>query len=102
MWWRNLLSINNGGGEGISNWFYDHLRREVGDEVGTLFWWDALLVEGTLKSKCMHLFYLSINKMATKSNMFLLGWGDGGNAWRWRRRLWAWEEELISECCVLF
>jgi len=22
----------------------------------------------------------------------------GGEAWKWRRRLWVWEEELLEEC----
>jgi len=30
--------------------------------------------------------------------MFALGWGEGGEAWNWRRRLLAWEEELLGEC----
>jgi len=30
--------------------------------------------------------------------MFTLGWEEGGEAWRWRRRLWAWEEDMIVEC----
>ena len=33
--------------------------------------------------------------------MFLLGWGEGDEAWRWRRRLWEWEEELLEECRLL-
>jgi len=30
--------------------------------------------------------------------MFRLGWEEGGEAWRWRRRLWAWEEDMVEEC----
>jgi len=30
--------------------------------------------------------------------MFLLGVEVGGETWQWRRRLWAWEEELVEEC----
>lgn len=30
--------------------------------------------------------------------MFLLGWGEGGETWKWRRWLRAWEEELLVEC----
>ncbi|CAJ2657271.1 unnamed protein product [Trifolium pratense] len=30
--------------------------------------------------------------------MFMLGWGAGGEAWVWRRRLRAWEEEMLGEC----
>ncbi|AES98745.1 hypothetical protein MtrunA17_Chr5g0431031 [Medicago truncatula] len=27
--------------------------------------------------------------------------GGGGEAWRWRRRLWAWKKELVAECVTL-
>ncbi|GAU46898.1 hypothetical protein TSUD_296770 [Trifolium subterraneum] len=30
--------------------------------------------------------------------MSAVGWGVGGAAWRWWRRLFAWEEELVEEC----
>jgi hypothetical protein len=30
--------------------------------------------------------------------MFALGWDEGGEARKWRRRLCAWEEELLVEC----
>ncbi|PNX70272.1 70 kDa peptidyl-prolyl isomerase, partial [Trifolium pratense] len=33
--------------------------------------------------------------------MFMQGWEAGGAAWVWRRRLWAWEEELLGECQTL-
>jgi len=33
--------------------------------------------------------------------MSSLGWGDGGEAWVWRRRLLAWEAELVGECMTL-
>jgi hypothetical protein len=33
--------------------------------------------------------------------MFELGVGEGGNAWRWRRRMWDWEEEMVGECRIL-
>ena len=33
--------------------------------------------------------------------MFDLGWDEGGEAWKWRRRLRAWEEELLVECRLL-
>lgn len=32
------------------------------------------------------------------ANMYLLGWGVDGEAWKWCRRLFAWEEELVREC----
>jgi len=33
--------------------------------------------------------------------MFLLGWEDGEEAWRWRRSLWVWEEEMLAACRAL-
>jgi len=33
--------------------------------------------------------------------MFELGWEEGGEAWRWRRRLWTWEEEMLEACRLL-
>ena len=32
------------------------------------------------------------------ADMCALGWEVGGEAWRWRRRLWMWEEEMLEEC----
>lgn len=57
--------------------------------------------EGILKDKFNRLFYLSDNKLTTEADMFLLGCGDGGEAWKCCRRLLAWEEELGRECCEL-
>jgi hypothetical protein len=33
--------------------------------------------------------------------MYALGWDEEGEAWKWRRRLWVWEEELVEECRTL-
>ncbi|PNX61064.1 helicase-like protein, partial [Trifolium pratense] len=33
--------------------------------------------------------------------MFDSGWGADGEAWVWRRRLRAWEEESLRECQLL-
>ncbi|KEH24042.1 hypothetical protein MTR_7g102890 [Medicago truncatula] len=47
------------------------------------------------------LFTLVENKNATVANLFSLGLMHGGEGWRWRCRLWAWEEELLEECRTL-
>jgi len=33
------------------------------------------------------------------AEMYSLGWGEDGESWKWRRRLLAWEEEKVRECC---
>lgn len=30
-----------------------------------------------------------------------LDWGEGGETWKWRRRLLAWGKELLEECKTL-
>jgi hypothetical protein len=44
------------------------------------------------------LFELFDNKSITVAHLFSLGVGHMGGAWQWRRRLWAWEEELLEDC----
>jgi hypothetical protein len=78
VWWNNLLTIQRGDGEGVGRWFTEHIRREVGDGMETLFWWDPWLKGGILKDRFSCLFYLSDNKLATVAGMFLLGWWEGG------------------------
>jgi len=45
------------------------------------------------------LFDLSVFKGESVFDMFQLGWGEEGEAWR--RRLFAWEEELVRELILL-
>ncbi|MCI28870.1 YIPF1-like protein, partial [Trifolium medium] len=41
------------------------------------------------------------DKDVTVANMYRLGWDLGGNGWRWRRRLFAWEEQMWGGCCTI-
>ena len=47
------------------------------------------------------LFELSVCKGVSVLEMSQLGWGEGGEAWRWRRRLFVWEEEMVGELILL-
>jgi len=47
------------------------------------------------------LFVLDENKSFKVATVHELGWEEGGICWRWTRRLWAWEEELLKECRAL-
>jgi len=33
--------------------------------------------------------------------IFSLGWREGGEAWKWWRLLFAWEEEMVDECKII-
>ncbi|PNX83053.1 hypothetical protein L195_g039091 [Trifolium pratense] len=51
-----------------------------------------------LHKRFKRLFDLAENKSASVAEMFMQGWGSGGEVWAWRRQLRAWEEELLGEC----
>jgi len=93
--WREIVRIRDGIGEG---WFASCVRRRVGDGVDTDFWHDRWCGDVPLCEWFSRLYDLSVNKVVTVRNMFLLGVEVGGEAWQWRCRLWAWEEELLEEC----
>jgi len=46
------------------------------------------------------LYELADNKLDTVAELFARGWGVNGEAWKWRRRLFEWEDELVGECIV--
>jgi len=43
------------------------------------------------------LFELAENELDV-AYMHFMGWEVNGDAWKWRRRLFVWEEELVREC----
>jgi hypothetical protein len=55
----------------------------------------------SLRDRFSRLFELSTLKGKCVSAMCNLGWGRDGGAWQWRRRLFAWEEELVGEISLL-
>lgn len=53
--------------------------------------------ELSLQDRFSRLYDLSVLQGESVAMMRVLGWEEEGEAWRWRRRLWAWEEELLGE-----
>jgi hypothetical protein len=100
-WWKEVASIRDGLGEVGEGWFRDNVERKVGDGVDTAFWLDPWVGGVPLSVRFGRLFNLAVNKSISVADMCELGWDEGGEAWQWRRRLWAWEEELLGECRIL-
>jgi len=96
-----MLVIRDGGSTVLGSWFSDNLRLKVGDGASTLFWLDRWVGDVPLCEKFSRLYDLSENKFSFVAQMFDWGWEEGGEAWRRRRRLWAWEEELLVERTTL-
>jgi len=82
-------------------WFSHSVTRRVGDGADTLFWTHRWIGGLLLCVRFLGLFDLAENKTATVADMFSLGLRHGGDGWRWLRRLWAWEEDLVEECRAL-
>jgi len=78
-------------------WFLGNVCRSLGDGKNTLFWTDVLVGGVSFSVRFNRLYELSMLKSVSVFDMHSLGWGVEGAAWRWRRRLFAWEDELVGE-----
>ncbi|XP_024634416.1 uncharacterized protein [Medicago truncatula] len=95
LWWRNVASLRSNG------WFSSNISRSLGDGKDTKFWSDVWVGEVSLRARFYRLFELSLLKDESVAVMKELGWGVDGGAWRWRRRLFVWEEESVEELIIL-
>jgi len=101
VWWREIVRIRDGCGAALGNWYADNVSLKIGNRVNTLFWLDRWVGDVPLRVRYRRLFDLSEDKLLTVAQLNDLGWDVGVEAWKWRRRLWAWEEELVVECRTL-
>ena len=100
-WWREIAKIRDGLGGVGGGWFQEGVSQLVGDRADTLFRHDTWLGVVPLCVRFRRLFDLAVDKSTTVAQIFFRGWEDGGAGWRWRRRLWVWEEEMLGECIIL-
>jgi len=101
IWWREITNIRDGVRSVVSTWYHDNLCLKEGNGSSTLFWFNRWLGEVPFQVRFRRLFDLAENKLMTVAQMYDLGWDIRAGAWRWRRRLRAWEEELLEECKLL-
>ena len=95
LWWRDIHALCREG------WFNDNVSRSIGNRKNTLFWSDVWLVGVSFRVRFSKLYDLSEFKGISVFDMCQIGWGAVGEAWRWRRRLFAWEEEALEELILL-
>ncbi|XP_024630905.2 uncharacterized protein [Medicago truncatula] len=100
-WWSEVRRLRDGVGDGGSGWFGDQVLRRVGDAVVTSFWSDRWIGEAPLCVRFRRLFELTENKSMSVADLLSVDSERWGEVWRWRRRLWEWEEELLDECGAL-
>lgn len=95
VWWWNIAGLRSEG------WFFNNVSRLLGDGTNVLFWTDIWLGELSLRDRFSRLYELSLFKEESVATMKALGWDEAGEAWKWRRRLFAWEEESVAELTLL-
>jgi hypothetical protein len=61
------------------------------------FWKNMWLDGSTLEVCVSRLFEVVDNKLETVAEMHFLGLEVNGEAWKWSRSLFAWEENLVRE-----
>ena len=96
-WWREIVKIQNGIGVEGGSWFEESISKRLGNGLNTFFWSDCWVGTESFMERFRRLFDLSIHKDLSVGEMYSLGWDEHGEAWSWRRRLLAWEEELVVE-----
>lgn len=98
MWWRELARICDGDGSIVGSWFSNNALIIFGNGASILFWLDRWCGDVPLRDRYRLLYDLFEYKLSTVAQMFARGGGEGGEAWKCRKRLWVWEEEMVVEC----
>ncbi|KAK2446576.1 hypothetical protein QL285_017365 [Trifolium repens] len=94
LWWKDIHSI----GENLEvNWFMQGVRKVMGNGMNTNFWCDVWVGSVSLRERFPRLFSISLQQNDSVSA--LRGAEDGVERWNfvWRRRLFVWEENLLSD-----
>jgi len=94
-WWRGVGRIRDGVDDSSGGWFGNIVMWRVGDGAETLFWSHRWIGGIPLSVWFRRMFDLAENKTITVANLFSLGLGQEGEGWSWRRKLWAWEEDML-------
>lgn len=99
MWWRMLAVVCEGVGMGVGIGLRETFRGLLGRS--NFFWTDIWVGGALLRIRFSRLFELVEHRWCTVEDMAQLGWEKGGEAWKWTRRFFAWEEESVHECVLL-
>jgi len=79
------------------SWFEESILKRLGNGGNTFFWSDCWVGTVSFMERFRRLYDLLIHKDLSVGEMHALGWCEDGETWRSRRRLLAWEEELVVE-----
>jgi hypothetical protein len=97
VWWKDLCRIDvleDG------SWFGRNVVRKVGRGDSTRFWKDRWVGDAPLCERFPRLYSISLQKDAFISDIRVSDGGGDRWGWRWRRNLFAWENDLLRELLV--
>jgi hypothetical protein len=92
-WWKDVVNLDKRGEE---DWLNEEIERRVGDGASTPFWKVAWRGEVPFIYKYNRLFSISTQQEAMVEDMWEVNEDGGRWAFRWRRRLFVWEENLLT------
>jgi hypothetical protein len=88
-WWKSICTI-----DGIARWFFNSVRKKIGNGSSTRFWRDIWVGSQPLKDVFPRLFSVSVAKeiLVAEARVQV----DGLWCWKvdWRRALFDWELDL--------
>jgi len=97
-WWKDLQNIEKGLWELRLNWFFEKLRKEIGNDEETRFWDDPWLEGVPLRTRYLGLFVIFDGKNACVRDIVQGEKDERILMFRWKRILTeeesSWEEEL--------
>jgi hypothetical protein len=93
-WWNDICFI---GTNVNSDWFSQGVIKNVGRGNQTRFWHDTWVGNVSLQARFPRLYSISTQKDSVVADLRVSE--DGGVLWNlvWRRRLFVWEETLVTE-----
>jgi hypothetical protein len=99
LWWKDVRDLEKC--IDVSKGLEELIVRKVGNGLSTRFWRDVWLGDSALCVKFPRLFSLSSQIDARIGDLFLLEGESRSWSFIWRRSLFLWEEDLVSQLLVL-
>jgi hypothetical protein len=93
LWWKDICGVDIR--DGVS-WFDQHIIRNIGNGNSTRFWCDRWVGNSPLCERFPRLYSLSSFKDGMVNDFWVVREGRPKWEWVWRRRMFAWEEELLT------
>jgi len=90
---KDIVTLDDGGGQ---TWFNEEVTRNMRNGSNTSFWNTKWRGDMMFREKYPRLFAISNQKELKVAEMWLVRDSSANWNFKWRRRLFVWEEELLN------